>query len=120
MEKFEKYDCIDIYKDRIPNYKIGYIRQWFLVIDDKYSQEFLKLMKEDFLRIKNDTGLHEHYLKNLRQDYRDFYVNVLDCSDLEDFNKLNKYTKLIRKYNKIKDEVNNKTDALNKQEKSLM
>ncbi|RAP47411.1 MAG: hypothetical protein BZ135_02205 [Methanosphaera sp. rholeuAM6] len=116
VEKFEKYDSVDVYKDRIPNYKIGYIRQWFLVIDDKYSQEFLKLMKEDFSRIKNNTDLHEHYLKNLRQDYRDFYINVLDCSDLEDFNKLNNYTQLIQKYNKIKDEVNRKTHDLNDRE----
>ena len=116
VEKFEKYDSVDVYKDRIPNYKIGYIRQWFLVIDDKYSQEFLKLMKEDFSRIKNNTDLHEHYLKNLRQDYRDFYINVLDCSDLEDFNKLNNYTQLIQKYNKIKDEVNRKTHDLNNRE----
>ena len=91
FDLFKKYGVQELfYKDMI-NYKIHYICQEYTGSNEDYRQEFWQIIHDDYLKIKQDSVLHEEFMKNLDDNNKRFYLHVLQSRSAAELDYLENY-----------------------------
>lgn len=91
FDLFKKYGVQELfYKDMI-NYKIHYICQEYTGLNEDYRQEFWQIIHDDYLKIKQDSVLHEEFMKNLDDNNKRFYLHVLQSRSAAELDYLENY-----------------------------
>ncbi|WP_407453239.1 glycosyltransferase [Methanobrevibacter sp.] len=95
FDLFKKYDIQNEFNKDIINYKVHYIYQKYINSNEDYKQDFWLLIKDDYSKIKQDSALHEEYMKNLDDNNKRFYTHVLQSRSAVELDYLEKYEDII-------------------------
>ena len=95
FDLFKKYDIQNKFNKDIINYKVHYIYQKYINSNEDYKQDFWLLIKDDYSKIKQDSALHEEYMKNLDDNNKRFYTHVLQSRSAAELDYLEKYEDII-------------------------
>ena len=88
---FKKYDMVDFFRKRLSEYKVAYLRQWYKVLNDDVKYDYWKLMRNDFIKIRNDENVHEKFIKCISEGSKKFYMDTLKSRSPEELEYLQKY-----------------------------
>ena len=95
FDLFEKYDAQNAFHKDIINYKVYYIRQKYVSLNENDRHGFWQLIHDDYLKVRQDSALDEEYMKNLDDSNKRFYTHVLQSRSAEELDYLEKYEDII-------------------------
>jgi len=117
---FKEYNLYEEFKKDLLNKKIINIKNLvYNQLDEKYKQDFFKLIKEDFSIIKKNRDLNKDYEKNLSPFNGHFFSNSEKTDNFKEFDLLNKNSRLEHKIMDIKRKNKEKNDLLQKKNKKI-
>ncbi|MDR3063739.1 MAG: glycosyltransferase [Methanobrevibacter sp.] len=93
IDIFKKYNKFEKYKKGLINFKVAFTRKKYLDVH-KNRKKIFKIIKEDFLKMKENCLADEDIERFFYNDNLSFFLNITQSSDFEKFELLNKISVL--------------------------